>query len=182
MSESSQRPPQPPTLRFILVCNGEVEQRGRGSQADAELSPTGRAQALAIGAELKQTQPDIGAVYSSPMTAAQTTAALLAGALRLPAPKILTGVGTAASEIAVLGSMQEHCWSALEALRAQHGPEGAVLLVSHDLPLRSLICRALSIPLEGIDRLRLDPASVSMIEFRGQRTLLAGLNDACHLR
>ncbi len=177
MSEASPRPPLPPTLRFVLVCHGEVEDRGA---PDAALTPRGREEAAAIAADLKQTQPGVSAVYSSPLPASLATAVTLAKALRLPEPQSQDGLSGATSED--LTAMQERCWKSLEELREQHGPEGVVLLVSGELPLRTLICRALSIPLQDMERFRLEPASVSALEFRGQRTILAALNDICHLR
>ena len=79
-----------------------------------------------------------------------------------------------------MGMLQEYAWSTVEILKGLHEPDVSIVLVSHELPVRGLICKALSIPLEESDRFKLEPASISAIEFRGPRTLLSLLNDVCH--
>ncbi len=59
--------------------------------------------------------------------------------------------------------------------------DDAVLIVSHALTCKILILELLDMPMEYINRIRLDNASLSLIEFskRGSRILF--LNDSCHL-
>jgi len=53
---------------------------------------------------------------------------------------------------------------ALEKLHELH-PDGRVALVSHGDPIRTAVAHCLSMPLDAIRRLRIDPASVSVVEF-----------------
>ena len=60
------------------------------------------------------------------------------------------------------------------------------MLVSHELTIRALICRALGMSLADARRFRLDLASISAIEFRrapngDMRMTVAGLNETCHV-
>jgi probable phosphoglycerate mutase len=79
-----------------------------------------------------------------------------------------------------LEEVQERAWSFLEALRGR-GEFETVACVTHYFVLLSLICRALSLPLLRISRLRLGLGSCSVIEFRGERVQVMKLNDSCHL-
>jgi len=80
-----------------------------------------------------------------------------------------------------LRMIQEFAWSHVEVLKVLHPPDVSIVLVSHELPIRGMICKALSVPLEDTDRFRVDAGSLSAIEFRGPRTILSLLNDLCHL-
>jgi len=67
-----------------------------------------------------------------------------------------------------------------EAAAAHSG--GAVLFVSHNLALRALLCEAMGVPLSGWRRIRLDLASLSVVEEHadGHRAVVV-LNEDCHL-
>lgn len=58
----------------------------------------------------------------------------------------------------------------------------AVLFVSHNLALRSLLCDAMGVPLANWRRIRVDLASLSVVEEHadGHRAVVI-LNEACHL-
>jgi probable phosphoglycerate mutase len=79
-----------------------------------------------------------------------------------------------------LFQVQERAWRVVERLRALHD-DATVALVSHNFVLGSLICRALDAPLHEFRRFRLSVAGVTTLRFRGDRTVLARLNDTCHL-
>lgn len=68
----------------------------------------------------------------------------------------------------------------LERVRHQHR-EGTVCLVGHGGSLRALICVALSAPLETFRHIRLDNASLSMIECGTDWMWVSLVNDTCHL-
>src|SRR5436309_3671247 len=77
--------PEAPLSRLILVRHGETtwnaEQRIQG-QLDAELSPRGREQAAGV-ARFLAAKP-IAAIYSSDLSRARETAAVIAAAVSLP--------------------------------------------------------------------------------------------------
>lgn len=180
-------------MRLILVRHGGVEETwlpdlGHG---DPPLSATGRQQTEALVAELRdlarRTQTP-AAVYTSPFRAARDTAVQIADALRLEEPRTSDGLRTLTPEVLphgggldAIAALQQNAWSAVESLRELHSDEADLVVVSHDLPIRALVCKALSIPLSDMRRFAVSPASLTTIWFRGPRTLLAGLNDTCHL-
>ncbi len=57
---------------------------------------------------------------------------------------------------------------ALERLRDRH-PDGTLALVSHADPIRTAVAHCLNMPLDAILRFRIDPASVSVVEFSASR-------------
>jgi broad specificity phosphatase PhoE len=153
---------------------------------DPPLSAEGLRQARAVADELRALRARGErhvAVLSGPLQAPLRAAALIAETLELETPE-------ARPELA-LGDMdqdtdalQELAWSLIEALKATHEPDASLVLVAHELTIRLLVCRALSMPLDEMRRFALQPGSLSVIEYRTQpreRTLLALLNETCHL-
>jgi len=60
-------------------------------------------------------------------------------------------------------------------------PESAVLIVSHNGPLKVLICHYLGLPLKYWQRLHLDTASLSIAYVSAGGAVLTRLNDVSHL-
>ena len=58
----------------------------------------------------------------------------------------------------------------------------AILLVSHRVVLKVVICAALDIPLSKFWQVKLDTASLSVLSFEKDRFTLSQLNDICHLQ
>jgi broad specificity phosphatase PhoE len=79
-----------------------------------------------------------------------------------------------------LTEVQDRAWAVVERLRREHDGR-TVAIVSHNFVLSTLVTRALDLPLHQFRRFRLNVASVTTILFRPDRTLLARLNDTCHL-
>ena len=189
------RPPRFPITRLWLISCGELEDTSFlpdfTGHTDPGLSRLGRRQAVAIGKELAAiATPQVAAVYASPLAAAQTTAALVADALGLEGVETHDALVTVMPEqlspgrdgSAALSMIQERAWALVEALKERHPPDVSLILVSHELPIRAMIGRALSLPIEDVTRFEVEAGSISAIEFRGPRTILAVLNDVCHLR
>ena len=63
----------------------------------------------------------------------------------------------------------------------RHSPEETILIVAHGGPLRALLCTLLGIELERLWQLRLDPASVSLVETYPEGAIICFLNDTSHL-
>ena len=57
-----------------------------------------------------------------------------------------------------------------------------ILVVSHRVVLKVLICAALDMPLAKFWQVQLDTASISVLSFEDDRFTLSGLNDTCHLQ
>ena len=64
----------------------------------------------------------------------------------------------------------------------QHKPEETILIVAHSASLRLLICHLLGIKLEHWRQLRLDLASLSVLDTYPQGAILSSLNDVSHLK
>jgi probable phosphoglycerate mutase len=185
-------------VKFHLIRHGEIEASDLPDLGhnDPSLSGSGRRQAQALAHELdliSRRGPAIEAVYTSPMRPAAETAAVIAETLATGAPQTAEALGTLTPEVLptdggldAIAMIQTRAWSLVETLRQQHEERAIVVLVSHELTIRAIVCRALNMPLQDLHRYDLDPASLSTIEFRRApngdlRTILAALNEGCHL-
>jgi len=80
-----------------------------------------------------------------------------------------------------LADVLERAWRAVQQIAGSHAG-GAVAAVSHRVVCKLLVCRALGIGEAGFWRMRLDTASVSVLEQRGDQWTVTRVNDTCHLR
>ncbi len=64
---------------------------------------------------------------------------------------------------------------------SNHSPDDTILLVAHGGSLRTLVCRMISLDLSCWWQLRIDPASVTVLETYPEGTVLSLLNDLSHL-
>ncbi len=64
----------------------------------------------------------------------------------------------------------------------RHTPSQTILIVSHSGPLRVLICHLLGMDLKHWRQIRLDNASLSIVETYPQGAIISRLNDTAHLR
>jgi probable phosphoglycerate mutase len=186
-------------VRFTFVRHGEIEEPAPGlaetGHDDPALTAHGRRQAAAIASELFEAL-DRGtayeAIYTSPLRAARTTAEALAAVLDIGEPRVAHELSTLTPEVLpadggteALQALQERAWSAVQSLKERFEAQSNIVIVTHDLTIRSLVCRALEMPLEEMHRFDLEPASLTTIEFRIQgqreRTIIVNLNETCHL-
>ena len=185
-----------------------LEGRAIGQNPEG-LNSRGRLQALRTAEALAPLAPF--ALYSSPLPRARETANIICQRLgvglclrdnlqeaniglldgltsqemRQQYPAFMRTWSQAASTAVMPGGesilqVQERAWKTMEEIVALH-PEGNVAVVSHNFTIQGLLCRFLGIPLAGFQRLRLDPASITLLEVRQGRTTLVRYNDRCHL-
>ncbi len=64
----------------------------------------------------------------------------------------------------------------------RHTPSQTILIVSHSGPLRVLVCRLLGIDVGHWRQIRLDNASLSIVETYSQGAIVSLLNDTAHLK
>jgi broad specificity phosphatase PhoE len=131
------------------------------------------------------------AVYSSPLRSASETALSIADVLGLASTVRADELVTITPEVLpeegafdAVEALQGRAWELIEALKTRHDPAATLVLVTHELVIRAVVCRALGMPLTDLRRFRLEPASLTTIDYRTaprERTLLAGLNETCHL-
>lgn len=186
-------------MKFTLVRHGDVEEPRPGlaetGHDDPTLTAYGRRQAAALANELLgalERGEQVEALYTSPLRSARTTAEALSAVLDVGEPRVASELGTLTPEVVPEGdtsaaaAIQERAWALLLGLKEQFEQRATVVLVTHELTIRALVCRALEMPLSDMFRFELEPASLTTIEFRLQRdgrerTLIAALNDTCHV-
>lgn len=204
-SSDGSGPPKPPT-RLLLVRHAVTGHTGSvlsGRLPGIELSEKGRAQAEATAARLAKLP--IGAIYASPITRTQQTAAIIAAHHALDV-RTLDGVteadfgdwtGGEIKELAKLPewrvvqvapsrarfpggeSMQEmqvRTVAALDGVVATH-PNETVVVVSHSDPIASAIAHYTGVHLDLFQRIRVSPASVTVFEFHAFGAALLKSND-----
>ena len=89
-----------------------------------------------------------------------------------------------------LSEVQDQAWGAIQEILTRHsttagssdGGEDTVIAVAHFFPILSIVCRALGLELSECRRLKLDLASISVLDFSTSTTVLASFNDTCHWR
>ena len=184
-------------MRILLARHGETPWNAEGryqGQIDIPLSPTGEAQARALGARL-QDQPLTRAV-ASPLSRARRTAELALGEARVPMLTLDPGLqeiahgtweGKLAAEIGAedpdrfrawreapetvqmpqgesLQQVLDRAWPAFQTACEELGPEDTLLVVAHDAVNRVLLCRVLGLPLPRLWSFRQAPATLNLLE------------------
>ncbi len=76
--------------------------------------------------------------------------------------------------------LQERAWNAIVGLEKAH-PNGAVVAVSHNFAIRTILCRFMGLPLSRFHRLRVDLASVGVLQTNGSNRQMLAMNERCHL-
>lgn len=182
--------------RFVLVRHGEAggnrELRYLGT-TDTPLTERGIQQARRLGAAVPSFAPV--ALYSSPLVRARATAEAISAATALPITpepelreqsfggwehltraevwegdreRLLSweaGEDVAPPEGESLAALRERALRLTERLVRRH-PGETLALVSHVGPIKSMICSALGLPPSGAMRMWLDPASISVLDWR----------------
>ena len=80
-----------------------------------------------------------------------------------------------------LVAMQQRVCSGVEQLALAH-PDQSIILVSHVGPIKALMCAALGVPLSISPRIFLDPATISVVDWRDRSYATVRLvNSHAHL-
>ncbi len=186
--------------------NREEIFRGR---VDCPLDETGRAEARAVAAYLQDLP--IQGIYTSPLSrAAQTAEAIAAGrGIRvLPDPDFIDldfgeWQGRPLKEIKETYPDLYRAWrdrpqevsfpggESLEQVRARAGegllrvarenPEKTVVIVSHRVITKILICVALGLDNSHFWQIKQDTTAINCLEFGRGKFIVSLLNDTCHL-
>ncbi|MCL4465362.1 MAG: histidine phosphatase family protein [Chloroflexi bacterium] len=196
--------------RLLLVRHAAtVGANGRyWGRTDHPLSQAGLAQARRIAGRLA-TEPAV-AVHSSDRLRARATAACLAPGLPAIVHPDLRELdfgyleGLTWQEAARLYPQSEEFWSCRRLdvslpggesiadlfarvgrflAEVREGPEDqALLVVAHGGSLRALICLCLGLPPASLWKLKLDHASLTVLDLGHEGPILRLLNDTCHLQ
>ena len=197
-------------LKIMLVRHGETDwnrvKRVQGGSSDTPLNDIGREQAKGLAALLAKEK--IKAVYSSPLQRAVVTAKEITAlhniiikmnpALRAIEAGELEGIlsadlGKRFSDYLFDGDkmvkipggeslpdVQERSWGLIKNLSAEYD-ECTLVLVSHYFVILSLICKVLDVPLQQINRFRMDTGSLSIITLDGESLWLQVFNDTGYM-
>ena len=184
-------------MRILLARHGETPWNAEGryqGQEDIPLSPTGQAQAQALGERLRAARID--RAVASPLARARRTAELALGEARASMLGFDPGLmeiahgeweGLLASEIRErdgerlrawreapdsvqmpggesLPQVLQRAWPALERATVGLGADDTLLVVAHDAVNRVLLCRVLGIPLARLWSFRQAPATLNLLE------------------
>lgn len=201
----------PTMTRFLLVRHGETEWNTQGRvQGGGSLTPRGLAQVQALASRLSRAG-GVAAILASPAQRARETAEALSAALGLPVETrdglldldygVWSGAPLEAARKRDPGLFRR--WAeephtvhfpggeSLEDLRRRvlavaeeaqgRFPEGSVLLVTHDSPIRIVVCYALGLDDSHHNHFKVDVGSLTIVDLGGKAPVLVTLNDTCHL-
>jgi broad specificity phosphatase PhoE len=79
-----------------------------------------------------------------------------------------------------LQDVHDRVWPFARELVARH--KGNVVIASHYFVILIIVAAALELPLANLKRIRVQPASISIIDFNGNLPYLELLSDTCHLK
>ena len=191
-------------MTLILIRHGQTAfniQRRFLGRTDLPLDDVGLSQAARLGDHLRNLHWD--RLYSSPLLRARQTAeaigvpTLCAGLTEMDMGD-LEGLSREEMEARypgllsqwfeeptrfrppggeTLAEAQERAWAALQPLRG----EGVRVVVTHQLVLAGILCRALDVPLGQFRKLSHGNTGITTLEDRGSDLQLVKLNDLGHL-
>lgn len=198
--------------RILLVRHGITKLHASDrfwGQTDIALSNTGIKQAGQLRSRL--TSEKINAIYSSTLSRARSTAEIIASGHKvdvIPCDELcecnfgyIEGLTfeeikrlhpALADELSnrktvafpggeTLDQLNSRVQSFLKRLE-KHKLQETVLIVAHGGPIRLIICNLLGLGLDFWLKIRIDLASLSIVETYPQATILSLLNDVSHLK
>jgi broad specificity phosphatase PhoE len=181
--------------------------RGR---IDVKLNAAGLKEAAVIGEKLRGTDPD--AVCSSPLSRAMDTALRIAsyrgkqvreiaefvdidfgvweglsrGKAKARYPKIFKKWEQSPERVKIpgaetLGEVRGRVLKGLDLVLAEH-PEGVVVIVSHGLINKVLLCAVLGLPNSHFWKIKQDNGAINIFTYSARGTKLVLLNDTSHIK
>ncbi|MBP7604725.1 MAG: histidine phosphatase family protein [Spirochaetes bacterium] len=198
-------------MLLVLVRHGETawnrENRVQGT-SDTPLSDNGIRQAERLASSMAGEEIDL--IVTSPLRRAAETASIINRGLNAPLRTdedlreldqgIFEGMGYtelmrdhgdflrrwAADPASVvmpggesLSALEKRAWGAVQRTIAS---SECALIVSHNFTITVILCRALGIPLSEFRRIRLENASISVLDFRIDTITAVMINDTAHLK
>lgn len=176
--------------------------------AEIALNETGRKQAALLAQALRNEK--VSAIYASPLQRTRETAAEISQVLGVEVifeaalKEIAAGDidGMTFEEVAERHSdffqhwmrgdpllqlpggesftdLRNRTWPAVQRIVSEHN-DGDVIVVSHTLAIMSIISSAMGMDIVNFRRIRLNVASISILEFKDQAASLLLFNDTCH--
>jgi len=198
--------------RILLIRHAHNDyiatRRLAGRTVGIHLNGQGRAEALAVADRLALVP--FAAVYSSPLERALETASPIAERHGIPLCPLAGLIETDCGEWTgafleelshtdlwrriqsapscarlpggeSLAEVQARMVASVDEIRATHSGQ-RVVLVSHSDPIKSVLAFHMGLHLDMFQRLTIDPASISELEFGSAQTRLVRANDCGHLQ
>jgi len=81
-----------------------------------------------------------------------------------------------------LAELDQRSGSALNEIIADNRPEAVLAVVTHRVVLKLLVSRMLGLGPDGFWKIKLSPCSLTTFLWEGQRFVMEGFNDVCHLK
>ena len=84
--------------------------------------------------------------------------------------------------------VQERAWGAIEEIitkekqRIAGSEDGVIVVAAHFFPIRTILCKILDLDLSECKRIRLDLASICILDFTPDRIEIVRMNEVCHLK
>jgi len=82
--------------------------------------------------------------------------------------------------------LRDQCCTAIQDIvrreRKAEKDDRVAVVVTHFFPIMCIVCNSMGLDLSHCRRLRVDLASISVMDFSADNTVLVSLNDTCHLR
>ena len=198
-------------MKCILVRHGQTDwnnKRMTQGQSDTILNKIGIIQAKKVAKTLEKEH--IGLCYFSPLKRAKTTAEIITEHLNIDSKEdeALIEINFGLWEGMTIKQISEQYEDAFkdwtysphklvipegedmhEAMRRSEmfinkeilKSDKNILIVSHGLLIKTLIISLLGLDLKDLQKFRVDNASISVIEIKGDRRYLSKLNDTSHL-
>ncbi|MCL0028887.1 histidine phosphatase family protein [Dehalococcoidia bacterium] len=79
-----------------------------------------------------------------------------------------------------LRQVQDRVWKAVTDI-ARANPDRKVVIVTHNFPIQTIICRVLDAPLSNFRRLTIALGSITRMEFSGPNASIVSMNETWHL-
>jgi alpha-ribazole phosphatase len=198
--------------RLLLIRHGQTKlhQADRfWGRTDVELSDIGKRQAEQLRDRLAPEK--ISAIYSSTLSRARTTAEVIAswhkvrvvpceelcecsfgyvegltfGEISKKFPELARELGDWKTVVFPGGESLEQLDKRVQSFLGklkQLKQESTIGIVAHDGPLRLIICHLLGLEIRHWFQIRVDHASLSIVETYPQGTVLSLLNDVSHIK
>lgn len=80
-----------------------------------------------------------------------------------------------------LAQLQARAWNAVAGLERAHAQDEALVVVSHNFAIRTIIGKLLGMPLSNFHRMSLSLASICVVECDQRGRRLLSYNSTCHL-
>ncbi|MBI2872390.1 MAG: histidine phosphatase family protein [Chloroflexi bacterium] len=197
-------------VRLLLVRHGQTEWNVQGrTQGGGQLTPKGRRDVEALALRLQRER--VAAIYASPSARTRKTAEVLAQALnvevnireglldldygqwsgstfeaaRESAPDLFRQWEEAPHTVRFpggesLSDLRQRVMAVIQEVLERH-PEETVAIVTHDSPIRTVVCSVLGLDDSHHQQVETEPGSLTVAQVGQGNQVLVALNDGCHL-